>query len=56
MYIIMALIVVTHLTCLILFVVRCNPIAKLWNPNIKGTCWPQVSQLAILYYQGGKAA
>lgn len=56
MYGIIALIVATNLSIVIAFCFGCKPVAKLWNPAIKGTCWPQKTDLGIYYYQGGKIA
>ncbi len=29
--------------------IKCNPIAKMWDGSLPGTCWPQ--QVFIIYYQ-----
>ena len=56
MYIIMALIVATNLSSIILVCSQCKPVARLWNPNVSGTCWSKGPTLALYYYQGGKTA
>lgn len=53
-YIIIALIAATNISSAIIVLPQCKPAAKLWNPNIKGTCWPRETQIGIAYYQGGK--
>lgn len=54
MYIIIALIVVTTVSAAIVALFLCKPLEKLWNSDIKGTCWPQETEDVVFYYQGGK--
>lgn len=55
MYIIMTLIVVTSLSSAIAPLPRCKPVAKAWNPTIKGTFWSTgTTTHAIIYYSCGK--
>lgn len=56
MYAIIALIVVNNVSWAIIGLNFCNPLAKQWNPTLKGSCWSQESILAIHYCQGGKTA
>lgn len=52
----MALIVATNVSSAIVILPQCKPVARLWNPTLKGTCWRQETQVGIDYYQGGKTA
>lgn len=56
MYIIMALIVATNLSSIILVCSQCKPVARMWNPTMSGTCWLREPRLGFYYYQGGKTA
>lgn len=56
MHIVMALIVITGLSLIIVYFPKCKPVAKVWNPTISGTCWSRKTQTVIWYYQGGKTA
>ena len=56
LYIILAFIVVTGISSVIISIPQCNPIAKFWNPNINGSCWSPQVQTRLFFYHGSKAA
>lgn len=56
MFIFIALITVTNTSSAIAIFLQCKSAAKLWDPSIEGTCWPQKTRVGLYYYQGGKTA
>ncbi|EXJ76306.1 uncharacterized protein A1O5_00814 [Cladophialophora psammophila CBS 110553] len=53
-YAVMGCIVLSLLVNLIVFpgvFAQCQPMNKLWNPSIEGTCWPKRASLAFSYTQ-----
>lgn len=55
LYIIIALTAGTNIACGTAIMLRCQPLAKEWNPAIPGRCWTPVNQVAVGQIQGGES-
>lgn len=53
LYVIIALTAGTNIACGTAIMLRCQPLAKEWNPAIPGRCWTPVNQVAVGQVQGG---
>lgn len=40
LWILIAVVAVSHLVQAIIFLIQCRPLNALWNPKVKGTCFP----------------
>ena len=46
---------VTGVATAVVTVTQCQPIPKLWNPLLPGTCWSLGTTIAIGDFQGGRS-
>jgi hypothetical protein len=50
-----SLVVAVDCACSISILVQCQPLEKLWNPTVSGTCWPHHARNAMGYFQGSES-
>ena len=56
LYIIMAILTVTNLVSAALVLPQCHPLAKLWNPELPGTCWSPQVRVNVGRFNGGESS
>ena len=54
LYSIMTFATVTNISSAAIVLAQCQPVQKLWNPLLRGTCWTPHTEVAIGDYNGGK--
>ena len=54
LYSIIALTTATNFASATIVLLQCQPLAKLWDQSVSGTCWTPEARLAVRQYQGGK--
>jgi len=54
LYSIMIFATITNISSAAIVLAQCQPVQKLWNPLLPGTCWSPHTEVAIGDYNGGK--
>lgn len=52
-YVLMAFLVISTMALVITLLVQCVPLPALYNPDVKGRCFPKQVLYSVAYVQGG---
>ena len=56
LYGMIAFLVVSHVAITLLFIFQCNPVNKVWDVHVPGTCWSKWHLEILIIVQGGTSS